>query len=68
MKEKKFCPFRKDKNGEFAECYGERCMAYIEYDQPVFPSSLHEEMKEPPVHVKVCKMMPQPVFYSGGCA
>lgn len=23
------CPFRKGENGEFAECYGEGCMAYF---------------------------------------
>ena len=25
----KRCPFRKDEDGEFAECYGGECMAYL---------------------------------------
>lgn len=29
VKEIKRCPFRKDEKGEFAECYGEECMAYL---------------------------------------
>ena len=61
-----FCPFRRTDSGDFAECYGEKCMAYCEYDQPVL--SLHDEGKTPPVHVVMCRMMTQPVYYGGGGA
>lgn len=58
------CPFRKNENGDFAQCYGTECMAYLEYDQPVYRCS---EKENHPVHVTGCRMMMQPVFYNG-CA
>ena len=64
----KRCPFRKDEDGEFSPCYGDGCMAYLEYDQPVFALHPGEESKEPPKHVTLCRRMMQPAFYSGSCA
>ena len=64
----KRCPFRTDENGEFAECYGEECMAYLEYDQPVISYEAYREHREPPkVRVTACQMMKQPMFLGGSC-
>ena len=62
--EVKRCPFRKDEDGEFAPCYGEGCMAYLEYDQPVFTLSTQCSVIPQPVHVAMCRRMAQPMPYS----
>lgn len=36
MEREKKCPFRKDKDGEYLECYGSECMAYYEYEVPKY--------------------------------
>lgn len=64
--ETKRCPFRKREDGEYMPCYGNECMAYVEYDQPIISWSLHDkdEIKAPPVHVTACKMMPMPNYFN----
>lgn len=57
MKETKVCPFRKGETGAFAICYGNTCMAYLEYDMPVLSGESSTE------HVVLCKMMQHPITY-----
>lgn len=56
----KRCPFRKDENGEFAECYGDKCMAYLEYDAIPFYQKGQE--KPAPVHYIKCEMVTRFAF------
>lgn len=67
------CPFRTDKNGEFMECYGKDCMAYLEYDMPLYSIPKFDNQNQiidhnvATSHVTMCKrMIPPPVSY-GGC-
>lgn len=46
------CPFRKEENGEFADCYGSRCLAYSEFSSAV-PFSPTKE----PETIRTCRMM-----------
>lgn len=67
-KEIKRCPFRKSEDGEFAPRYGNGCMAYTEYDQPVISMSTQCGVESPLAHLTICKRMPSPVpvYYGGG--
>lgn len=71
MEEKKFCPFRKEENGEFAECYKERCMAYYEYEMDVYPPCQSDRVITKQKYT-VCRMMAQmpiiPSYPVAGCA
>lgn len=61
----KLCPFRKDGDG-FLQCYGAKCMAYLEYDQPIFqPLGEYKAGKEQKtVRATICRMMPPPPLYA----
>lgn len=63
----RLCPFRKDEKGQFERCYRTSCMAYLEYDQPVINMTAQSSLTPPPVHVTLCRMMAQPMYYGGGC-
>lgn len=67
MEDTKLCPFRRDKGGEFSPCYGEKCMAYYEYEQPVYPVTTTMTVAPPPVKRCGCSHLPVPSFYGGSC-
>ena len=66
-KEIKRCPFRKTADGEFAECYGAECMAYLEYDATPYTVFSKGGEQQESQHITMCHMMPMPGF-GGGCA
>lgn len=35
------CPFRTNEKGEYMNCYGPNCMAYLEYEFPSHTSSVN---------------------------
>lgn len=50
------CPLRTDENGEFAPCYGEKCMAYYEYEIP-FLGSLSCSANQEPIKQSACRRL-----------
>ena len=59
------CPFRVDRNGEFMPCCGDKCMAYLDYEN--HPWTLHGPADLPPVFVRQCRRLaPGPVTYGCG--
>lgn len=59
------CPFRKDKDGEFKDCYGEKCMAYCDI-KPYYIS--HVPTETDPEKIHCCKMMAINPITSYSCA
>lgn len=61
------CPFRTDKNGDFCECYGEKCMAYHEYE-PYIPFFNNDPKYPIPKDVvnRICRRLSPPII--GPCA
>lgn len=62
------CPFRVTKYGEFAECYGQSCMAYFEYEMSQYNCSENTFAETKTYHM--CRKMmhnipPYPI--TGGC-
>lgn len=54
------CPYRLDKNGDFKECYGNKCMAYFEYDTGPFLRSTEQTCSvtiSSKTTAKACKKM-----------
>lgn len=68
----KLCPFRQEhgnmNDGGFLPCYGAECMAYLEYDATQFIPVTDGQEKLEAQHVKLCRMMPYPTYYGGGCS
>lgn len=66
------CPFRVEKDGRFGDCYGDYCMAYLEYEtrplgynypkQNYIAGFLGDQIK-----VRQCKRMPITYQTYGGC-
>lgn len=67
MDEIKRCPFRKDENGDFQPCYGAGCMAYYEYDKPVFHTAATTCLQEC-IRIPACYRLAVFTPYRGGCA
>ena len=56
------CPFRKEENGDFADCYGARCMGYSEIAPVVVVPAC-----KPLEKIRACRMMGTPYPPAGGC-
>lgn len=65
MDESKLCPFRKEENGDFAACYGTRCMAYYKY-APILDYAKGETAPEFPAVCRVMGLM-HPAQVACGC-
>lgn len=63
----KLCPFRRSKDGEFLPCYGSKCMAYYEYEQPVIPSSIPVSVIITPTKQCGCYNITRPAYQGGYC-
>lgn len=59
----KMCPFRKDGDG-FLQCYGDKCMAYFEYNQPVFSGNTGTSFVQEYARVCGCYRLTAPTQYS----
>lgn len=62
--EAKLCPFRKDGNG-FLQCYGAKCMAYYEYNQPAFTGNTGTSFVQEYTRVSGCYQLTAIAPYSG---
>lgn len=66
MPENMKCPFRKNADGEFCDCYGKFCMAYYEYQSVPFSCNCNDKTEEP-VMIPVCRRLQPvvPINYTG---
>lgn len=58
------CPFQQRKTGEFFDCYGKDCMAYLEYETLQFDSQCSTSRGKQ-VKTSVCKRIMQVPQYVG---
>lgn len=50
------CPFRTDEKGEFMECYGKDCMAFVEYEaQKQVTTSTYRDVIIPKIITPLCR-------------